>query len=95
MADYQIIEVLARELGVHGEARRKWRERRTVPHRWRLPLLAAAKARGVEIDLATFDNYRAKPLGRDPNWRPAPSRAKAATAPAARRPRRKSAGAGA
>lgn len=92
MADCQIIETLAKELGVHRETRRKWRERRSVPHRWRLPLLMAAEKRGVKIDLAAFDDYRAKPLGRDPNWRPAPSRAKSATAAAKpkRQRRRKS-----
>jgi len=92
MERYQIIERLAREIGASGPVRRKWRERRSVPHRWRLPLLEAAEKRGIEIDRAAFDDYRARPLGRaerletSPHPRPAPSRA---------RPRRRRAEAGA
>lgn len=35
------IEAIAERLGVKPEARRKWRERGSVPHRWRLPILQA------------------------------------------------------
>ncbi|MGL5362628.1 MAG: hypothetical protein ACRDBH_07090 [Bosea sp. (in: a-proteobacteria)] len=33
------IDAIAERLGVKSEARRKWRERGAVPHRWRLPIL--------------------------------------------------------
>lgn len=46
------IDQIAERLGVTDEARRKWRARGSVPHRWRFPILAEAGKRGV---LLTFD----------------------------------------
>lgn len=43
------IDPLAEELGVSGEARRKWRKRETVPGGWHLLLLDKARKRGVEL----------------------------------------------
>jgi hypothetical protein len=36
------IDAIAERLGVKIEARRKWRQRGSVPHRWRLPILQAS-----------------------------------------------------
>jgi hypothetical protein len=36
---WDYIDAIAKRLGVKSEARRKWRERGSVPHRWRLPIL--------------------------------------------------------
>ncbi len=38
--DWNLIDQAAKALGVGKEARKKWRQRKTVPHRWRLPLIA-------------------------------------------------------
>ena len=51
----QTIEPIARELGVKEPALQKWRDRRRVPHKWRLPILQKAQARGIIIDLEMFD----------------------------------------
>lgn len=50
------VETVAAELGAAPEARRKWRERGKVPHRWRLPILDAARKKRVKVDPAIFDN---------------------------------------
>lgn len=34
-----MIDRAAAALGVKADNRRKWRERKSVPHRWRLPLI--------------------------------------------------------
>ena len=52
-ADYLIDEV-AKELGVTEAARKKWRQR-GVPHKWRLPILRRAAARGVAIPDSAFE----------------------------------------
>ena len=52
-----IIDALAEELGVSGEARKKWRQRGRVSGQMRTPILIAAKERGIEIDLAAFDAF--------------------------------------
>jgi hypothetical protein len=36
------IDVIAERLGVKLGTRRKWRQRGSVPHRWRLPILQAS-----------------------------------------------------
>jgi hypothetical protein len=51
---WKAVDTLAAELGVSAEARRKWRERDTVPHRWRLPILQRAAGR-FEITAETFE----------------------------------------
>jgi hypothetical protein len=52
-----LILTIARDLGVSAETLRKWRQRRTVPHHWRLPLLRAAARRGVFMDASVFDRF--------------------------------------
>lgn len=37
--DWNLIDQAAKALGVGKEARKKWRQRNIVPHRWRLPLI--------------------------------------------------------
>lgn len=49
------IDQIAERLGVTDEARRKWRARGAVPHRWRFPILAEAGKSGV---LLTFDDMQ-------------------------------------
>lgn len=44
-----LINLLAAELGVSDEARKKWRQRGAVPHKWRLPILDLAAKRRVPI----------------------------------------------
>ncbi len=51
---WPLIDQLAEEMGVSAEARRKW-QYRGVPHRWRMPLMAAAKAKHRKIDPNAFD----------------------------------------
>lgn len=41
--DWRLIAVLADALGVKRETVDKWRERRSVPHRWRLQLILQSK----------------------------------------------------
>lgn len=36
---WEMIDRAAAALGVKPDNRRKWRERKSVPHRWRLPLI--------------------------------------------------------
>ena len=50
-----VIDELAASLGVSPEARKKWRQRGAVPHKWRLPILDLAAKRGVKIPLGAFD----------------------------------------
>ncbi|MGB0854884.1 MAG: hypothetical protein ACPGSI_16430 [Pikeienuella sp.] len=54
----EIIEPMAREMGVSAVAVEKWRER-GVPHKWRLPLLDEAEKRGIDIDRAWFEPQKA------------------------------------
>ena len=51
----QQIEQLARQLGINHFTLQGWRARGCVAHRYRLPLLQAARAAGVELDPAEFD----------------------------------------
>jgi len=50
------LEQLALDLGAHPNAMEAWRYRGFVPHRWRLPLLQAAAARGVLLPLSLFES---------------------------------------
>ena len=43
------IDTLAAARGITVEARQKWRERGSVPHRWRIPLLQDAAVTGAKI----------------------------------------------
>lgn len=61
--DWKFIDRKARELGVADEARRKWRSRGHVPHRWRLPLLAAAAREGISLDQSIFDEFSTHSAG--------------------------------
>lgn len=59
MSDLEQWEFIVAEavlMGAKEEAIRKWRERGRVPHRWRLSLLNAAKAKKKKLDDAIFDN---------------------------------------
>jgi len=51
---WQFIDATAEKLGVTAEALRKWHER-GVPHRWRLPIVDAAKRAKIKFDTAAFD----------------------------------------
>jgi hypothetical protein len=50
------ILTIARDLGVSVEARKKWRQRGCVPHRWRLPIIREAQKRGIELPQDVFDD---------------------------------------
>lgn len=50
------IEEIAASMGVSDEARRKWRERGGVPHRWRFPIAQAAQNRGKEVSEADLES---------------------------------------
>jgi hypothetical protein len=56
LEQWEFIATAAAELGAGAEAIRKWRERGKVPHRWRIPLLKAAKAKRKRLDDSIFDN---------------------------------------
>lgn len=55
MSPWETIDRLGANLGVGDEARRKWRERGSVPHRWRLPLMEAAFAAGTSLSARDFE----------------------------------------
>jgi hypothetical protein len=40
--NWALIDLIAQRLGVKTEARRKWRQRNSVPHKWRLALILAS-----------------------------------------------------
>jgi hypothetical protein len=50
--DWDAIEKIARELGVRDRAFEKWKERKSVPHKWRLPIIRAS---GGHVSLDAFD----------------------------------------
>jgi len=50
--DWDLIERLAQELGVTKHATAKWRQRQSVPHKWRLPIVI--KSEGA----VRWDHYR-------------------------------------
>ena len=63
MEKIDLIDGLAAELNVSVDARKKWRQRGAVPHKWRLPILDLARQRGLSIspaDLAALDRVEQK-----------------------------------
>lgn len=50
--NWDLIEKLAQELGLTKYATAKWRQRKSVPHKWRLPIVL--KSNG----LIRWDHYR-------------------------------------
>jgi len=51
-ADWKVLRRFALELGIAQKAIDKWRERRKIPHRWRIPLVRIS---GGIIPLSLFD----------------------------------------
>lgn len=43
--DWKLVKTVARNLGVRDKAIEKWWQRKSVPHRWRLPLIEATKGK--------------------------------------------------
>ena len=56
--EWKVIEVTARKLGVGEKALEKWRERRSVPHKWRIAIIRASEGL-VSIDDFDHGNGRA------------------------------------
>ena len=54
MKKWDTINTLAESLGVSIAARRMWKMRDTVPHRWRLPILALARRRKKRLSPKAF-----------------------------------------
>jgi hypothetical protein len=52
--DWEVVEDVATSLGVGPHALKKWRWRRSVPHRWRIPIIKASDGR---IPLDAFDEF--------------------------------------
>jgi hypothetical protein len=50
-----VINDLAACLNVGDWARRKWRQRGSVPHRWRLPIMELAAERGIPLTTADME----------------------------------------
>ena len=59
--DWDLIEKLAQELGVTKYATAKWRQRKTVPQKWRLSIVL--KSGGV----VRWDHYRRMDRSARPN----------------------------
>ena len=59
---WSIIDEAAAHLGVSTDARRKWRERGRVPHRWRIPIIQEARRAGhqLALDDTAFDTVAAE-----------------------------------
>ena len=57
--DQEQIEALAAALGVKRNTIFQWRHRRSVPHRWRLPILAEARRRKVKLSPEELESYGA------------------------------------
>lgn len=72
------IDTIAAKLGATEEARRKWRARGAVPHRWRFPILTEADKQGVGIAYTDMTWRRAKA-----KRKPAPPRRRRSSAPLA------------
>lgn len=53
--DWDLIDRLAEKLEVEYWARRKWRQRQHVPHRWRLAIIAAARGSIKPEDFYAMD----------------------------------------
>jgi hypothetical protein len=52
--DWTVVEAAARSLGVTAVALKKWRQRGSVPHRWRLPIIRSSNG---QLSLAAFDEF--------------------------------------
>lgn len=52
---WQIIDAIGAELGVGDEARRKWKKRGAVPHRWRLPILEIGKQKRAGLKASDME----------------------------------------
>jgi len=52
-----LIEALAITLGAKRNAVHQWRWRGAVPHKWRLPILAAARERKIKLPETAFDEF--------------------------------------
>lgn len=50
--DWDLIGEIAAALGVQPRTLEKWRERGSVPHKWRLPIIRASSGR---VPLDAFD----------------------------------------
>lgn len=50
--DWRLIGRIATSLGVQPRTLEKWRERGSVPHKWRLPIIRASNG---EVALDAFD----------------------------------------
>jgi hypothetical protein len=53
--DWDLIDYLAERQGVEYWARRKWRQRQHVPHKWRLAIIMASRGRIKPVDFAEMD----------------------------------------
>lgn len=60
MKQWSLINELAEALLVSQGTRRQWKMRGTVPHRWRLPLLALARRRRKRLSPRAFDGEASK-----------------------------------
>lgn len=56
---HDLIVPLAKELGVKDHAIEKWRVRGWVPHKWRLPLLEAARKQRKRLSARAFEGLDA------------------------------------
>lgn len=53
--DWELVERLAEGLGVDYWARRKWVQRKQVPHKWRLAMIAASRGAIKPEDFIKMD----------------------------------------
>lgn len=56
--DWTVVDRIAATLGVSYRARQKWKQRATVPHRWRLPLIQATGGVISADDFVALDRRR-------------------------------------
>jgi hypothetical protein len=61
MLDRRQLGALAAQIGVSAAAVRKWWQRGAVPHRWRMAILRAAAARGIDARYDDMGALRAPP----------------------------------
>lgn len=53
--NWQIIDQSGARVGAKDDARRKWRERRSVPPSWQIRIVEDLRAKGVPISFADFE----------------------------------------